>query len=296
MRIRHVSLLLAAALLCPAAGCSWMREWRDQAGRPTGKLPDRPADDFVRFLNWRAAQLRSVEYEVARLRVSGKGLPIPVTLTGSMAAAQPRQFRMRAAMKVGAAMDMGSNPDQFWAHVTVPNEQPIVIQASHADFESGRVRMPDGLPFEPDWVLQALGMTELKGGIAYDVLPNDRDRTYTLGWTARTPNGQEVRKEVVIDADGATGSRSQVKRHVLRDARSNKVIATADIRAADVARVGQDQQGRALVVQYPTHVVLQWTEPRFEMDLTLERATVNSGLADDPARRGVLFSPPPAPR
>lgn len=299
MRMRDLRLLVAAAVLSPAVGCNWMREWRDQQGlgRPTGKLDhQRPAGDFVTFLNDRSARLKSVEYGDVRMRVSGKDLPFPVTMDGSMAAAQPRYFRMKCGMKFGgASMDMGSNPEQFWAHVTVPNEQPLVIAASHADFERGRVQMPNGLPFEPDWVLQALGMTRLEPGNAYDVVANDREQTYTLGWTAPGPAGVPVRKEIVIDAVGATGTRSQVKRHILRDGRDQKkVIATAEIRSAQTFRVGQNDRGEPLAGQYPTHIVLRWEEPRFEMDLQLERASVNTGIVEDPSRR-MMFVRPAAP-
>ena len=293
MRMRDLRLLVAAALFCPAVGCNWMREWRDQQGpgRPSGKLPDAPsAERFVTFLNWRADQLKDVEYANARMRVSGKGIPIPVNLDGSMAAAQPKFFRLRSRGRVAGEIDMGSNPEQFWVYAAAPGDEPLFVYATHADFQTGRAKMPGGLPFEPDWVMQALGMTKLPEGVAYDVQPNDRERTYTVGWTAASPNGTTVRKEVVLDADPATGNRSQVKRHVLRDAR-NKLIATAEIRAAEVYRVGQNPNGQALAIQYPTHMVLRWEEPRFELDLQLERAAVNTGLAEDPSRRALFVRP-----
>jgi hypothetical protein len=290
---RNLRLLVAAALLCPAVGCNWMREWRDQAQqgpRPTGALPKRDADDFVKFINWRASQLQSVEYENVRMRVSGKGIPIPVSLEGNLVAAQPRCFRMRAQGKVAGNIDLGSNPEQFWVY-TAGGGENMYVYAAHADFETGRARMPGGLPFEPDWVMQALGLNPIPTTGAYDVKTDDREQTYTLGWTARAPNGVDVRKEIVIDGNPATGKRSQIKRHVLRDAK-NKLIATAEIRAAEIARVGQDANGNPLAVQYPTHLVLRWEEPRFEMDMTLDRATVNAVQSDDPARRAALFTRP----
>ncbi len=295
MRIRHLRLLVAAALLCPAVGCNWMKEWRDQgSNRPTGKLPDYKAEDLVRFFNWRASQFQSVEYGNVRARVSGKGIPIPVNLDGSMAAAQPKFFRLRSQGRVAGTIDMGSNAEQFWVYASAPGDEALFVFASHADFEGGRAKMPGGLPFEPDWVMLALGLAPLPPAGNYDVLANERERTHTLGWSAVSPNGVPVRKEVVFDADPATGNRSQVKRHVLRDGK-NKLIATAEIKAAEVARVGQNARGEPLAIQYPTHMVLRWEDPRFEMDLTLERAAVNTGLADDPAKRAQFFTRPTVP-
>lgn len=317
MRLRDLRLLAAAAVLCPAVGCNWMREWRDQQGmtRPTGALPKRDAEDFVRFVNWRASQLQSVEYGDVRMRVSGKGIPIPVNLDGNLAAAQPRSFRMRTQGKLAGVVDLGSNPEQFWVYMGGAGET-MFVYATHADFDAGRARLPGNLPFEPDWVMQALGMNPLPpaagaalppafptaGGfgaspqapVAYDVKIDEREQAYVLGWTGTAPGGTVVRKEIVIDGTPATGKRSQVKRHVLRDAKG-QLIATADIRAAEIARVGQDANGYPLAVQYPTHLTLRWENPRFEMDLQLDRATVNAGLADDPARRAALFARPSFP-
>lgn len=295
MRLRDLRLLAAAALLCPAVGCNWMREWREQAQavRPGGALPKRDAEDFVRFVNWRADQLQSIEYGDVRMRVSGKGIPIPVSLDGNLAAAQPRNFRMVTQGKLAGSVDLGSNPEQFWAYMSGGGDT-MFVYAAHADFESGRAKMPGGLPFEPDWVMQALGMSRLPSTANYDVKVDDREQTYTLGWSAVAPNGVPVRKEVVIDGQPATGKRSQVRRHVLRDAKGQP-IATAEVRAAETFRVGQNQKGEPLAIQYPTHLTLKWENPRFEMDLYLDRATVNAGLADDPARRAALFTRPTFP-
>ena len=88
-----------------------------------------------------------------------------------------------------------------------------------------------------------------------------------------------------------TGNRPQVKKHVIRDAKTNKVIASAEIKAAQTVQVGTDPTTNyPLAIQYPTHVVLKWAEPKFEMDLTLRQAQVNPQLTDEQARR--LFTRP----
>ncbi|MBN9523242.1 hypothetical protein J0H58_32800 [bacterium] len=309
MRLRDLRLLVAAAVLCPAVGCNWMREWREQMpiGRrlPTGKLEPEPAEKFVKFINGRAEQLQSVEYGDVRMRVSGKGLPVPVNLDGNLAAAQPRSFRMTAQGRMAGSIDLGSNPEQFWVY-TGGGGDTMYVYAAHSDFETGKAQLPGNLPFEPDWVMQALGMNRIpaaanyevpagdRSAAKYDVRIDDREQAYVLGWTARAPNGVVVRKEIVFDGAPATGKKSQVKRHVLRDAK-NQPIATADIRAAEVLSYGQNDRGESLVIQYPTHLTLKWENPRFEMDLYLTKATVNGGLATDPARRAALFTRPTFP-
>jgi hypothetical protein len=288
---RDLRLLIAAALLCPAVGCNWMREWREQAQgpRPGGRLREEPAERFVQFVNLRAGQLQSVEYGDVRMRVSGKGIPLAVNLEGNLVAAQPRCFRLRAMGKVAGTIDLGSNPEQFWVYTGGAGE-PMFVYASHTDFETGRAKLPGGLPFEPDWVMQALGLARLPDGAAYEVKIDDRERTYTLGWSGKAPNGVAVRKEIVFEGDPATGSRPQIKRHVLRDDAKRTVIATAEVRSAETFRAGPDAQGRQLVGQYPTRLVLKWEEPRFEMDMNLDRGVVNGGLTDD--RRAKMFTRP----
>lgn len=291
MCVRDLRLLIAAALLCPAVGCNWMREWREQAQgpRPGGRLREEPAERFVQFVNLRAGQLQSVEYGDVRMRVSGKGIPLAVNLEGNLVAAQPRCFRLRAMGKVAGTIDLGSNPEQFWVYTGGAGE-PMFVYASHTDFETGRAKLPGGLPFEPDWVMQALGLARLPDGAAYEVKIDDRERTYTLGWSGKAPNGVAVRKEIVFEGDPATGSRPQIKRHVLRDDAKRTVIATAEVRSAETFRAGPDAQGRQLVGQYPTRLVLKWEEPRFEMDMNLDRGVVNGGLTDD--RRAKMFTRP----
>lgn len=290
MRKLHLQLV-AAALLCQAVGCNWMRDLQHQAQgpRPGGKLREEPADRFVQFVNLRAKQLQSIESGDVRMRVSGKGIPIGVNLDATLVAAQPRCFRLRAMGKVAGTVDLGSNPEQFWVYTGGAGE-PMFVYASHTDFESGRAKIPGGLPFEPDWVMQALGLATLPDGPLYDVKIDDRERTYTLGWSGRAPNGMIVRKEIVFEGDPVTGSKSQVKRHVLRDDAKRTVIATAEVRSAETFRAGADAQGRPTIGQYPTRLVLRWEDPRFEMDLSLDRATVNGGLTDE--RRTQLFTRP----
>jgi hypothetical protein len=294
--MRTIGLLLVAAVLAPAVGCSWIKsQIRDDAdqGRGRGPIPPCPSAEYlVEYWNLRADRLQSIEYNQVHIKVSGKDVPSPVgvNLDGQLAAAQGRNFRMTGSGRaIAIKMDLGSNPDQFWMYLQAPGDKPVYVFASHTDFETGRAKMPGGIPFDPDWVMQALGMMTLAppGGPAapaYTAAANTRDRTYTLAWPARTPAGQPVRKEIVFDADPATGTRPQVKRHVVKDAKG-KVLASAEVKSAHTLRLNDDPKK---AVQYPTQLVLRWEEPKFEMDLTLETprepAAVNQLTQDQAAR------------
>ena len=250
--------------------------------------PKAQPDQFVTYLNERSSRLQSLNYGDVRLVASDHSVPLPA-LRGSLAASQPRNFRMTGTGgAIGAKVDLGSNADQFWVYFDAPTVKPQFVFASHTDFEAGRAKIPGGIPFEPDWVMQALGMTTFPPTAQYSVKPSEKDRTYTLYWTASTPSGQQVTKEIVFDADTATGTRSQVKQHVVKDLRG-KVICVADIKASKAIQPGPGE-GAGPQAQYPTHIVLKWVEQKFEMDLTLENAQVNQQPNAEQAKR--LFTRP----
>jgi hypothetical protein len=177
-----------------------------------------------------------------------------------------------------------------------PTVKPMFVFASHSDFENGRAKLPGGIPFEPDWVMQALGMTTFPATNQYSAEVNEKDRTYTLSWPTTTPSGMQIRKEVVFDSDDATGTRPQVKRHIIRDVKG-KIICAADVKSARTIPLGSPgtdpRSATGATVQYPTQVVLRWEEQKFEMDLSLDSAQVNQQLSDEQSRR--LFSRPNIP-
>jgi hypothetical protein len=134
-------------------------------------------------------------------------------------------------------------------------------------------------------------MTHFSSTHDYSVAVDDRDRTYTLSWTSATPGGT-CRKEIVFDADGVTGTKPQVKKHVIRNAKTNALIAVAEIKSAQTERVGIIQGSQLpAAIQYPTHIVFKWEDPHFEMDLNLDKATLNASPIDDSSRRGLFARP-----
>jgi hypothetical protein len=219
------------------------------------------------------------------------------TLRGRLSAGQPRNFRMVATGGlVDAKVDFGSNPEQFWVYVAAPTMQPTYVFASHTDFETGKAKLPGGVPFEPDWVMQALGMTTFPTNQAYTVRTEERERNYVLAWQTTTPAGTPIRKEIVFAVDDADAGRGQpqVKKHLIRDAKG-KILCSAEVKSARTVTVGgtDPQTGRPFVVQYPTEVDLKWEEQKFEMTLKLEDAKVNPQVTPEDNRR--LYSLPNIP-
>ena len=292
--MKNLRLVLVATVLAPLTGCEWMKNhWPKGDDRPKdgGPLPPVQPDQLVTYLNERASRLQSVNYGDVRLVASDHSVPLPA-LRGSLAATQPRNFRMTGTgAAMGAKVDLGSNEQQFWVYLDAPATRPMFVFASHSDFAEGKARIPGGIPFEPDWVMQALGMTTLPPNNQYSARPDDKTRTYVLSWPAVTPTGASVVKEIVFDGDAAIGNKPQVKRHLIRDTK-NKVICSAEVKQAKTVPLSttDPRTGLPMTVQHPTLMVLRWEEQKFEMELELKTGTVNEPLAEEHARR--LFTRP----
>lgn len=289
--MRSLRLMLVACLLAPAVGCAWMRENMGIGHREpksTGAVPKVTADQLVGYLNAQAGRLQSLTYGDATVSAREGLLRYP-TLRGNLSAAQPRNFRLTATGGlVDAKIAFGSNPEQFWVYCSAPTMQPTYVFASHTDFQEGKARLPGNIPFEPEWVMQALGMTTFPTDLPYTATADERARTYILSWPDKTPSGAQVRKEIVFAADDADAGRNQpqVRKHLVRDAKG-KVLCWAEVKSARTVPAGgtDPQTGRPFVVQYPTEVELRWEEQKFEMTLKLDSAKVNQPMTPQDMRR-----------
>lgn len=285
--VRWLCPLTLLAMACVAvSGCRQLDDWRHnlqqrRGSRGSGPIPQVTPEQLVHYLNQQAGRLRTLSYAEVRMTArEGEGLKgaISYTLRGRLAAAQPRYFHLSAQGGLaGGKVDLGSNEERFWIYVDAPGSQPLYAFAIHADFAAGKVQLPGQLPFDPDWILQALGLSTFPTDQTYDpVQIDERARTYTLSWPATTPNGQPIRREVVFAVDTATGSRPQVLRHRIRDARG-RTICSADIHSAHTFPTGtaDPTSGLPHIVQCPQHVLLRWEQQKLEIDLRLDDARIN---------------------
>ena len=291
--MRTLRLLVIASVFTPVVGCNWMKEWRENGdqNRQRGGLENKDAftaETAVRYLNSQAALLQSIEYDDVHVRVYEKGFPAPV-VDGNLACAQPRYFRMHVG-KMTSDVDLGSNLDQFWVYMKVPGERPMYVYASHTDYAEGRAKLPGGLPFDPDWVMQSFGMIHFDPAAPYEMAYSERERAYTLSWPATAPGGMAVTKQIVFESGTATGTRPRVKKHIVRDPKTKNIITSAEVKSVQTLSI-TDMEGRAVAVQYPTRIALRWESQKFEMDMLLDKARLNQQLVNDPQRRQLFTMP-----
>src|SRR5262245_43620548 len=144
-----------------------------------------------------------------------------VSLPGSMVCQKNRNFRLTAKMVGQPAVDIGSNEQEFWFWISKA-EPPGLYHCSYADLAQGRVRQLP-FPFQPEWVMEALGMADRDPNAAYEPIRTTAS-TFDLIQKTVGPQGQPVRKITMF-------SRTRnllVVGHRLEDA-NGKEVCTAQV-------------------------------------------------------------------
>jgi hypothetical protein len=285
MRPLAVLVVSAAAL---AGGCSWLKtgEQDRPAPRFTGPIPKKEPAELVAYLNRQAESLRSVSYKDVRATAFVNGKEEGSLNDSSLFAAQPRYVRLLGGHSIaGRILDAGSN--EFWMYMK-PVDGDNFFYCSHDDYSRGTARLP--VPFDPDWVMMALGMTTLDPAAEARAEARDRDGTYVLYHKTTTRQGQPVTKATVFNVETDNGRRPAVKEHLIYDGRTDQpALARAQVKAAKTVTTN-DPTGRPTQVQIPTHVVLEWPRQKFSMEMRLSDEVVNESFSD--ARRRELFTRP----
>ncbi len=150
---RPVLLLLSAAALLTLAGpgCAWLNR-PPPPSLPRALWPSPTLEDVIQVVNNNSRQITSFSTDEARLSVPG----IP-SLRASVAFERPKRLRLRAETGLtGPELDVGSNDELFWIWV---KSQPPMYSCRHDQFAASSARQV--LPIEPEWLIEALGITEL---------------------------------------------------------------------------------------------------------------------------------------
>lgn len=280
--------LAAVALAAGVAGCKFL-ERPDTAVQPTTprqSLAQRTPQDLVQYLNTQASYVQNLSYSDVRLKASDNGETFTLGDT-SLFAARPNNVRLIAGHTVlGKQLDIGSNEREFWVYVKQLRPDNF-FYCSHEEFEKGTAKFP--VPFDTDWVMQALGMATFPTDGQYEI--QTRDREYVLTQRTTTRNGVPVTKQMVFNADWDGGNRPIVRRHVIADDRGQK-LAVAEIRNVRSIKLGPPNNPWQRWVQVPTEVTLEWPQQKFKMDLVLRGEKLNDDLSD---RFAALFTRPRIP-
>jgi hypothetical protein len=261
--MRQIPCAVGLAALVLFGGChNFKGVWptSNNAQTQARPLPENvDAATLVRSLNDTAAHLQSLQ--ASDLTIDAREGNQPVGLTGIMNCQKSKNFRLVAYVLGSQAVDMGSNDQEFWYWISKA-DPPYLVHCSYQDLARGGVYLP--FPFQPDWVLETLGMAEYNPAANYQVQVGQKV-VYLIEQTT-SAQGQPVRKVTVFDRTTATSGRPTVIAHVLQDATGKEICS------AQVADLRVDPSSGAT---YPHVVKLMWPAQKIEMKMTLDGVRVN---------------------
>jgi hypothetical protein len=273
-RLRRLSICVLPLSFClAAAGCNIFSARPEP---PDAKAPPVPSgdtrkptpDELVSYLNREASRLQSIDTRDLSIDVRAQGTSVSLD-SGVLLCQKPRYFKLVGKKFGSQEVLVGSNEERFWFYVK-RDPSDALFHCSYTDFDKGAVDLP--FPFEPEWVLEALGMAPLPRDGSFRV---DEDKfTYRLIETTSL-RGQTVRKVTVFHKGEARLNQPQVKARMMYDAK-DRLICAATIKS--VSRIPLDQT-RSASVTCPQIIKLEWPAQQTELILDLGRVNVNGQLA-----------------
>ena len=275
MRMLGLCFILSLPLM---AGCEFLKHNKTKSivAPPQDLGNGLPSSDkLIGYLNREADKLSVIESNDVSLVANVQGRRMP-GLTGTMLCEKPRNFRLTGDAVATQYVDIGSNGDQFWFWVK-DGDSPLYF-CSYADYEKG-AKLP--LPFQPEWVVQALGMAKYDPAKEYKVVA--KGDTYELVENT-TVQGIPVRKSTIFNARNVTDpTQPQVVGHVIQNAQTGKTILHATIRRMRYASYSSPEGERS--VAYPSDILLEWPEEKLSMTMKIGKATVNHKLTTEEENR-----------
>jgi hypothetical protein len=264
------TLAFASCLLLAGSGCHLFKLTNNRKDGPPPPLPtnnEKPkVEEIVAYLNREADKLNSIEAKDLSMTASMAGETSSVN-SGSMIVQKPRNFRL-VGKKFGDQVVLGSNDERFW--FWVKPAQNTLYHCSYNDFEKG-AELP--IPFQPELVLEALGMSHVT--VNENMTVKDNSQYFTLVEES-TLRGKPIRKETMIHRGPARGDQPQVVSRTLFDASTGKVICKATVN--EVMRKPIDNEYRAgepAFVTCPKVIHLEWPQQDIKLVISLDSININ---------------------
>lgn len=271
--MRPISSWLLAAALVALCGCNGSK-WgfvRPASTVPPANAPTPTAVNLVGYLNANSQHIQSIECKDLDLDAYQKGQPAP-HLVGKMVCAKQKYFRMSASVVGNPQVDMGSNDREFWFWIAKA-DPPYLFHCNYEDLNRGTAKLP--FPFQPDWIMEALGMAEYGPPENYTV--RDAGNSWQLMQESATASGMRVKK-VTVFSKNASGF--HVTAHQLTDMNGKEIV---------YARISEWQQPVA-GAWIPKKISLHCPSEQLELRMRLSDVTVNQNLDQD--RMARLFTRP----
>ncbi len=251
--------------LALSSGCESMRHWITvgprAAAEPCVLAADATADEIIDTLNDNITKLYA--WRSTDVKITAKQAGVPMTFSAVMAVESPRKLRLVVNSLVGNEVDLGSNPERFWFWMR-RGEPHGVMTATYEDVNDGKPMGP--LPFQPDWLVEALGVIPITGAdFTMHEQPHDPRTRRAIRRVAFvgdqvTPQGRTIKRTMLVDA-----CHGVIVEHSLRDA-SGRLLARA---------VLGNYQREANGVRMPHRIDLSWPDSGVELTMRIGNIEVN---------------------
>jgi hypothetical protein len=256
-------LMTTTAVL--SVGCASARDRLLGPKAPTAKAPSPNVQAVAKRYNANSSQMQSIK--CLNVTINGKardpnGKEQIYTLDASMAFEKPSNFRMTGRLMGRPEVDLGSNKDEIWCWVKRA-DPGAVYYCKRKDL--GKMQM--AIPFQPDWLAEVLGVTEIDPS---EWEWGETKQSYYIYSYQTTPTGERVIKQMVFDPK--TDRLGAIRLYSALDQRK---LANATI----LEYYNDPKTG----LTCPRVVQLDWPDAGTEMKVMLGRSSLelNSVSADD---------------
>jgi hypothetical protein len=249
--------VLALAVASALPGCFTSRSMfagrqRDpMAGAPRMRnVSNPPLEEVVAHLNRNTDRIQSWRANSVKIRANG------MSVSGTLAVEKGRHLRLVVNSLRGNEVDLGSNDERFW--VWSREMQPAFVTCKHENMDAVRQEM--GIPFEPDWLMQALGVARLPAtGVTMEADPTNQQAR--LVEQIVSAHGQPLRRAVLVDL-----RRGIVIEHSLYNYNGERIAQ---------ARLSDHKLNKAAGAVLPHRVELEWPQNQLSLTMCLGGVQIN---------------------
>ena len=257
---RVVLVVLVFFIALP--GCAGMRGFGNRsavdpmAGAPKPRWAEDPqVEEVVDHLNRNVEKLHAWQANKVKIRAKVDNIHVP--LSGMLAVERGGHLRLVVDSLVGNEVDIGSNDERFWVWAKrMP--APQYVSCRHEQLDD--VRQSMGIPFEPEWLMQALGVSPLTvEGTKLEIEPTARQARLVQQITSA--HGKPLRKVVLVDL-----LRGVIVEHSVYDYHGQRIA---------VARLEDHQLDKASGAVLPRRVKLDCPQSDLSLVMQLGPIEVN---------------------
>ena len=266
-----IRLAILAGLMLPLSGCAAMSRFglcgpRDHlASVPRPRFSDDPQlEEVVDHLNRNIQKLHA--WKAHSVRIRANNMP---GLSGSLAVEEGQHLRMVVNSIAGHEVDMGSNNEGFW--IWAKRMDPSYVFCRHEQIDAARQTL--GVPFEPHWLMQALGVESLdKNNLKMLIDPSGQRAR--LVQSVVTAHGNPMEKVMQVDLVHGI-----ITEHSIYDSRGVKIAQ---------ARLDDFRVDKASGVVLPHKVILDWPQNQMSLVMNFGHVEINPTISSQ------IWEMPPA--